>query len=184
MIQKRHILLTGARGAGKSTLIRKLCAASGMPVYGFVTKREAADAAGFHPIYIHPAGALEADRRYEAANLTGTCNSKVHRVHLEALDVLGAAYLNAAQPGGILVMDELGFMEAEAQAFQKAVFDALAGTVPVLAAIKDREDVPFLQAVRAHPNALLYTVTPKTRDMLFETLLPQVLAWRETDPLQ
>ena len=57
MIQKRHILLTGARGAGKSTLIRKLCAASGMPVYGFVTQREAADAAGFHPINIHPAGA-------------------------------------------------------------------------------------------------------------------------------
>ena len=47
--------IIGMSGAGKSTLIQRLLKEAGMPVYGFVTKREAADAAGFHPIYIHPA---------------------------------------------------------------------------------------------------------------------------------
>ncbi len=70
-------------------------------------------------------------------------------------------------------MDELGFFEARAEAFTAAVLQALAGDVPVIAAVKDRTDVPFLNAVRAMPKAEVHHITPQNRDMLFE-LLPRM----------
>ena len=93
-------------------------------------------------------------------------------------DALGVRYLAAARPGGLIVMDELGFMEAEAEAFKQAVLHALDGDIPVLAAVKDRRDVPFLNAVSSEPKAALYTVTLENREALFAELLPIVKAWR------
>ncbi|MCE5234883.1 MAG: nucleoside-triphosphatase [Clostridiaceae bacterium] len=177
MSEKKHILICGEIGAGKSTLISRLIAHSARPVYGFVTKRLEADGSGFHPIYIHPAGSDA--RRYGENNLVGTCDRKIHNVNLDAFNTLGVSYLKAA-PNGLIVMDELGFMEAKAEAFVSAVFDALNGAVPVIAAVKARFDVPFLNDVRAHPNTRLYTVTKENRDELFERLLPAVRAWDET----
>lgn len=79
-----------------------------------------------------------------------------------------------ANPGGILVMDEIGFMELESPAFCKAVRDALDGDIPVQAAVKARYDVPFLDEIRDHPKANLYDLTKETREELYETLLPMV----------
>ena len=175
---RKHILLTGARGAGKSTLIRRLCAEAELPVYGFVTKREEADETGFHPIYIHPAWEEASMHRDTRENLVGTCNQKIHNVCPVVFDALGVRYLAAARPGGLIVMDELGFMEAEAEAFKQAVLHALGGDIPVLAAVKNRRDIPFLNAVCSAPKAALYTVTPENREALFAELLPIVKAWR------
>ena len=50
MIEKKHILICGERGVGKSTLIEKLLAACPRPRYGFITKMRPADETGFHPI--------------------------------------------------------------------------------------------------------------------------------------
>ena len=50
MTEKRHILICGERGVGKSTLIEKLLAASSRPRYGFVTTMRPAGPDGFHPI--------------------------------------------------------------------------------------------------------------------------------------
>lgn len=176
MSEKKHILLCGEIGAGKSTLISRLLAHSARPVYGFVTKRLEAGESGFHPIYIHPAGS---DARFhEENNLAGTCDRKIHNVNLDVFNTLGVNYLKAA-PNGIIVMDELGFMEAQAEAFVRAVFNALDGTIPVIAAVKARFDVPFLNDVRAHPKAQLYTITKENREELFDKLLPAIRAWDE-----
>ncbi len=177
MTQPRHILISGERGVGKSTLIQRLLAKNIRPVYGFVTKRLAADETGFHPIYIHPAGAPE--RTYGDANRIGVCNSKEREVALEVFDTLGAQYIFDARPGGIIVMDELGFMEARAEAFVQAVFRALDGSIPVVAAVKDRFDVPFLNEVRAHPNGRVYRIDAENRDALYGELLPAILTWNE-----
>lgn len=174
MSEQRHILICGEVGAGKSTLIQKLLKQSTRPVYGFVTKRLEADETGFHPIYIHPAGAQA--RAHEQENLIGTCDSKVHNIVTETFDTLGVEYLEAER-GGLIVMDELGFMEAHAERFVKSVFSALDGDIPVIAAVKARFDVPFLNAVRAHKNARLFTLTKENRDALYEELLPVVLSW-------
>ncbi len=175
MNEPRHILICGDRGVGKSTLIQKLLARNTLPVYGFLTERLAADETGFHPIYIHPAGTGR--RRHEERNQIGACDSRRHNVSIEAFNTLGARYLFAARPGGIIVMDELGFMEARAETFVNAVFAALNGDIPVIAAVKARYDVAFLNEVRAHPNASVSTITKEARDALYHELLPVMLQW-------
>ena len=176
MGDRKHILLCGERGVGKSTLIEKLLQASPRPRYGFVTKMRAPGPDGFRPVYIHPAGQPAAERVYTEANCVGCCDSRTHRPRLEVFDGLGAEYIRAALPNGILVMDELGFFEAKAERFTDAVLNALAGDIPVLAAVKARTDVPFLNAVRSMPKAEVFCITPENRGELYEALLPRVRA--------
>ena len=176
MTEKRHILISGERGVGKSTLIEKLLAASSRPRYGFITKMRPAGPDGFHPIYIHPAGQPVAERTYTEENCIGTCDSRTHRPNLDAFNVLGVRYIEAARPDGIIVMDELGFFEAKADDFTAAVLAALAGDVPVIAAVKSRTDVSFLNAVRAAPKAEVFYITPENREELYERLLPSIKA--------
>lgn len=177
MAEKRHILISGERGVGKSTLIEKLLAASSRPRYGFITKMRPAGPDGFHPIYIHPAGQPVAERTYAETNCIGTCDSRTHRPNLDAFNVLGVQYIEAARPDGILVMDELGFFEAKAEEFTAAVLAALTGDIPVIAAVKSRTDIPFLNAVRAVPRAEVFYITPDNRDELLKTLLPRIKNW-------
>ena len=73
-------------------------------------------------------------------------------------------------------MDELGFFESKADRFTAAVLEALAGDIPVLAAVKSRTDVPFLNAVRAAPKAEVFSITPENRDELYRLLLPRMEA--------
>ena len=174
MTEKRHILICGERGVGKSTLIEKLLAASSRPRYGFITKMRPAGPDGFHPIYIHPAGQPVEERVYTDGNCIGTCDSRTHRPNLDAFNVLGVRYIEEAKPDGIIVMDELGFFEAKAEAFTAAVLHALAGDVPVIAAVKSRRDIPFLNAVRAAPLAEVFFLTQENREALYQRLLPRM----------
>ncbi len=175
MTERKHILICGEVGVGKSTLIQRLLAQNTLPLYGFITKKLDPDENGFHPIYIHPAGARE--RRFDEENLIGTCDRRIHNINLDVFNTRGVTYLQAT-PGGIILMDELGFMEAKAEAFTRAVMKALDGDVPVVAAVKARFDIPFLDAVRAHPNTILYRITIENRDDLFSELLQIVRGWK------
>lgn len=174
-----HILINGERGAGKSTLIERVLLESARPVYGFVTKRLASDEAGFHPIYIHPAWKSAAERRCTPENLVGSCDAKTHLTRLEVFETQGVRLIEAAKPGGLIVMDELGFMEAEAPLFTGAVMRALDGSIPVLAAVKARFDVEFLNAVRAHEKCRVFTLTPENREETFNAVQRALAVWDE-----
>ena len=173
----RHVLICGEVGAGKSTLIRRLIAESGLPVYGFFTKKLDEDRQGFHPIYLHPASQPAQTWAWTEEYLVGWCNRKSRKIYPDVFNIRGVGYLQSARPGGVIVMDELGFMETEAEPFMQAVFSALDSDIPVLAAVKARFDIPFLNAVRQHPNGQVYTITPDNRESLFQSLLPTVRAW-------
>ena len=167
----KHILICGERGAGKSTLIQRLCAAANAPIYGYCTKRMVErDADGLFPIYIHPAHKPEGERIYGSINLIGRCDGKMRDVYTEVFNTLGADYIAAAKPDGYIIMDELGFMEKDAEAFKRAVFNALDGDIPVIGAVKARNDIDFLNRVRAHEKAELYYITPENRNALYERL--------------
>ena len=180
MTKPRHILLCGERGVGKSTLIARLLRCGGLPVYGFVTELLAeANGDGLHEIHIYPVGGCACVPTAE--NLVGVSGGGKPRAFPAAFDTLGVRYLQAARPGGLIGMDELGFLEARADRFTGAVLAALDGDIPVLAAVKARGESPFLRAVRGHGNAALYRVDEHSRDSLFDTLCPVVSAWGAED---
>lgn len=168
MDECRHILITGSVGVGKSTLIRRLLSCLDRPVYGFETVRtERPDGWSF---YMFPALLPAGKRVFSDRNLIGRRDERaVGRA--EVFDTLGVELIRAAKPDGILLMDELGFLESEATAFQNAVLEALHGTVPVIAVVKKRDGVAFLDAVRACPQTVLYTVTTKNRTFLADEIL-------------
>ena len=117
-----------------SGLLKMLRLSHPGPVSGFVTKRlTTADGEGMFPIYIHPAAQPEDRRQYGPENLAGRCDSRRSARYTPVFDEWGPRLL--AGPG-LLVMDELGFLERDASRFQAAVLAALRGPQPVLAAVK------------------------------------------------
>lgn len=174
-----HILIVGARGVGKSTLIRRVLDALDRPVFGFETKKEdtLADNSGC-PIYIYKAGA---PHEQSEENLVGYCKNQRPTTYRDAFDRFAPHLRQALPQNGVILLDELGFMEAASKAFCQAVFALLDGNVPVIAAVKDK-DVPFLNEIRSHPNAKCFDITQENRDALFDGVLAFVRedkTWQE-----
>lgn len=170
----RHIVLTGARQVGKSTLVERLLAQCSVPIYGFFTRCTPRQADGTHSVHLLPANAPAQPMTTE--NHVGDACYGHRSVYPAVFDRLGVAYLSH-RSDGIIVMDELGFMESNATAFCMEVLRCFDGDVPIIAVCKDKRDVEFLDQVRAHPNAALYTVTAENRNALYTQLLPKVSAW-------
>ena len=176
----KHILICGKRNSGKTELFERLLKACRMPVYGFQSCITATREDGFHEI--HMFAIEDRERRPMEENLIGICNRRERKVNLPVFETLGVSLLEA-KPDGILVMDELGFMEAEAPAFVDAVLRRLDGDNPVLATVRAGDlGSDFLDRVRMHPKAALYTVSPEKADALYEELLPVIEEWNEVLP--
>lgn len=166
-----HILITGRRNAGKSTLIRALLEAIPVPVQGMITKKEKPDETGFSPVYIHRYGE---PKRYTPENCVGRCREGHSVAYPEAFDRFSQQMPFPNE--GVTVFDELGFLESNALRFTNAVLQTLDGAQLVIAAVRDK-DTPFLNAVRAHPRAVVYRIDEENRDKLREFLLEELSVW-------
>lgn len=164
-----HALIIGARGVGKSTLIRRVLQELNRPLFGFETKKETAlaDERSGSPVYIYEAGK---EHLQTGDNLVGYCLNRRSTPIPSGFDRYAPKLLTPIADGCIVEMDEIGFMESKSEAFCRAVMTLLDGNAPVIAAVKDK-DIPFLEAVRAHPNARCFHITPENRDALYFEVL-------------
>lgn len=169
-----HILIVGARGVGKSTLIRRVLKELNVSVCGFETKKEdhLEDPEYGSPVYIY-----EADKPHEQhpENLVGYCKNKHPLVYKETFDRYAQTLREVPETPEVILMDEIGFMESLSEEFQSAILSHLEGDRLVIAAVKHK-DTPFLQQVRSHPNCRCFTITPENRDALKE----EVCAYAQT----
>ena len=170
----RHIVLWGERGVGKSTLARRLLEDWKGPVRGFVTRSSLPDADGFRSIYLHAAD--DPMPVEQTCHRIGRTNRTEHTMWPEVFDGLGVELLRA-EPGSLILMDELGFLEQDAADFRRQVLRCLDGNIPVLAVIKHKTHIPFLQEIRSHPRVQLYQVTEENRDELPAVLSPLIRNW-------
>ena len=168
------ILLLGRRRSGRSSLIRALLRDIEVPVYGYETVTMGTRPDGYHEIYLYPYGQAQHEKREE--NHVGDCNTRERVIYRQVFDTLGTSCLTAKK-GGILVMDEIGFMESDAKAFCRAVLNSLDGPMPVLAAVRTGIETPFLREVIHHPNVRCYDLSPESFDERYRELRPLVQSW-------
>ena len=174
----KPILICGKRNSGKSELFEKLIKELRIPLYGFVTSITSTDSEGRH--YIHMFDINDKVRVPSEDNLITICKRTERDIRLDTFNGLGVRLIRSARPGGVLVMDELGFIETRAADFCREVFNAFEGPVPVIATVREKgPETGFLEKVQAYPGARLYMITEDNRDELYEELLPMI---RELNP--
>ena len=162
-----HVFLTGEKQVGKSTIIRRYLEQSGISADGFATFWETD--AGARGLYLaeHYSQSEPPEKhlivREGAMRLTSAEELAV------VFDGFGCKILDGAGKRGIIVMDELGFLESMALDFQRSVLRHLSGNVPVLGVIKPAR-TEFLDAIRSHPNVEVLEVTPENRDEILKSL--------------
>lgn len=147
------ILLTGAIGVGKSTVVEGALRLWRGSFGGFRTAR-------------CPGGYRIVDLSTGRAALIARKGSRGLIHNPSAFESLGVeAITNALLSKELLVMDELGFLELAAPRFQAAVFAALRSKKPVLGVLK-RERNGFLDGIRALSEVTLIEVRKDNRDGL------------------
>ena len=176
-----HILIVGAPGVGKSTLIQKLLEHNKKPLFGFETKKEhsLAHRDSGDPIYIYEVGKPGEQRE---DRLIAWCKDRRPIPKKEVFDKFAQKLTSPIPKNALILMDEIGFLEQVSPAFCKAVLRLLDGDIPILAAVKDK-DTPFLQAVRTHPKARCFHITEENRNSLFSEISEYIHSLRPSrDP--
>jgi nucleoside-triphosphatase len=167
------ILLTGAPGCGKTTLIRGVLARLNRPAGGFYTQevrqngvrqngvRQGGERIGFEIVMLD--GALG---RLAQASLASKYRVGKYGVDLAFLERVAIPGLYAtARDGQLVVVDEIGPMECFSAPFRQAVLDILAERNDLLGTIV-RRSYPFADQIKRHPFVEIIEVRPDNREAL------------------
>jgi nucleoside-triphosphatase len=176
-LQKRVLLLTGAPGVGKTTVLIKTVdalKAQGVSVGGMISReaREGNVRIGFEIID------LTNSKHGWLAHInqrTGPQVGKYH-VNMEDLEKIGAtAIAEAVEKCDAVAVDEIGPMELFSQKFKQAVKQALESKKLVLAVVHAKAREPLINEAKQRDDAEKFTVTLANRDKLTEELTKHAL---------
>ncbi len=160
--------ITGLPGSGKTqTLLRiiHLLEEEGVRVGGVVTEPivEKSRRAGFqitdwmtkeHEVFAHE-------------SLKSRVRSGRYGVNVAALEGLGTRALAEAREGAdVIVIDEVGKMEVESDAFTQSVIDTLDAKKSIVMTLHKKSRNPLLQDIRRRDELRLLEVTPVNKNLL------------------
>ncbi|MCL5676746.1 MAG: NTPase [Firmicutes bacterium] len=163
----KNVLLTGAPGAGKTTLIKKAVRRLGDRAGGFFTEevRQGNRRQGFRLVALDGGQGLLAERGAENAYRVGD-----YGVNLTVLEEIAAPALQRAlEEKSVVVADEIGLMEIGSQPFVRVLQECLDSSKPVLGTL-GRQEHPILDAVRGRSDTLVIEVTRANRDRLLDRI--------------
>ncbi len=164
-----HVFLKGPIQIGKSTAVLKsierLSIEKSLVPCGFLTH------AGLFEDFDLYISALGEPAVYDDRHRIAHRSDKGAFGITGTFDSLGVELLEDAQKkGGLICMDELGFLEKEAFQFQEAVLACLDGSVPVLGVIKGKT-VPWHEKITSHPSVTVIEVTLENRSEVVDQVL-------------
>lgn len=164
---KKNIFLTGAMAVGKSTLIDRVLEDSQLRLGGYVTGREIqGDIQKFH------LKSLADGKSYHLAITNRVTRAKDVREETLTRDmprVLEKDLLDKE----LIVLDELGFMENDLEAFTSLIFRILDSPLPVFGVLKDY-DCSFLNKIRSRDDVDIIWVDVDNRDQLYIELSEKI----------
>lgn len=168
----RTLLLTGAPGIGKTTLIRAVAADLGdRSIRGFVTDetRIRGYRVGFRIETFDGQRATLAHTDIRSSHRVGK-----YGVDIKALDEIVDAALLPDDAIDVYLIDEIGRMECFSRRFMDALTRLLDSRRIVVATIH-RNAPGFIQQVKERPDVELWEVTRQNRDRLCR----EILAWTD-----
>ncbi|MBI3086947.1 MAG: NTPase [candidate division NC10 bacterium] len=165
------LLITGAPGSGKTTVIRGVIA--GLPVRagGFITEeiREGGERVGFRVSALDGRAGILAHVKTVKGPRVGR-----YQVDVAAFEDVGVAALEeATAEADLIVVDEIGKMELCSPRFIQALETALASKKPLLGTILQAPH-PWLDALKRRPTVELYRLTERNREDLTDALLARL----------
>lgn len=166
----KNIILTGERGAGKSTLADKAAACSGLKARGLKTLFKESREEPHAFLYAAPWGREPVfDERHIIARFGGGRPEGL----TESFDTLCAGLVDKAVDSAdaeLIIIDELGFLEKDALRFRDSVLRALNCPKPVIAVIRQGLPAWTTGLVDAGP-CILFEVTEENRGRLADKVL-------------
>ena len=165
-----RIAVTGSPGIGKSTLVAKVAAATGMRVGGVLArdKRYKDRRIGFELLDLASgAVGILADETGSGPQLGK------YRVHPEDLDGLGAVAVENALKCDLIVVDEVGPMELSSHRFVSAVEMAIASPKPMLVVLHEWSNHRLAKKIRSTFQVI--TVTRENREALIDEIVRTLL---------
>ncbi len=162
------ILLTGAPGIGKTTVVREVARLLGPKAAGFYTeeRREGSQRVGFDIITLD-------GQRATLSHVNKKSKYKVGKygVDVQAIDSVAVlAIEDAIARNKIIIIDEIGKMELFSEKFREAVLRAFDSPNPTLAVIMLKPN-PFANSIKQRPGAHLIEVTLSNRNSLPSQIL-------------
>ena len=157
-----HLFITGEKGVGKSYALTRYLQGIEQSYHGIRTYMSPPKADGLCHIY---GGAYKDPPLYDEAHLIGRRDQPGRPQAITATfeGLLLGILEEAAAEAEIIVIDECGFLEREAERFKAKIFDLLEGETPLLGVLKRYPD-PFLQGIAAHPRVLLLEISVDNRE--------------------
>jgi len=163
----KNIMITGAPGAGKTTIIKRLC----------VIFKE------FNPVGFITSEIIEDENRvgFEVANLFGDSRvfahtklkSKVsvgkYKVDIRTFDDFLDKTFSREKKTGLYIIDEIGKVECASKKFLKLIPELLDSNKPVIAAVADK-GTGFIHDIKKREDVILLEITDQNRDLRIKEL--------------
>lgn len=170
-----NLVVRGDPGSGKTTLVLRVVeslAGRGFKPVGFVTEeiREGRTRLGFRIRDLDGEEAVMAHVERRGGPRVGR-----YGVDLEALEGVALRALEKARRGAeLVVVDEIGKMEALSAAFLEILADVLDLPVPTLATAPTGSH-PFLSPLLKRRDVSVYTIDRRSRDRVKEVIVKDLL---------
>ena len=159
------LLLTGAHGSGKTTIIREAITASKAKAGGFYTQeiRQGMARLGFEIVTLDGSRAVLAH-----VDIRGPQRVGKYGVDVASLDrVAVPAMRQAIQECDVVVVDEIGKMELLSPAFREVLLEALNSTKRLLGTVM-LPPHPFADQIKHDPRVAVLLVSKANRDQEFD----------------
>ncbi len=173
----RVLILTGAPGTGKTTLLTKIVdtlKTKGVSIGGMISRevREGNVRVGFEILD------LTSGRHGWLAHVNRESGPQVGKYHvnLDDLDNIGtAAITQALEKCSAIAIDEIGPMELYSQKFKQAVVQALESRKLLLVVVHGKANDPLVTQVKRRVDAEIFNVTFSNRESLLAHLTQKAL---------
>ncbi len=168
------IIVTGAPGVGKTTLIKKVVERLGEKAIGFWTEevrdKKTKKRTGFKVVTTEGKEVLFASKTFTSRHLVGSYGVNVKRFEDAVLPLLEK--VRRGGRGKVIIVDEIGKMELFSKSFRDLVREIVYDPkTTVIATIPIRDVHPLVKEIRRLPGAVLIELTKSNREGMEEEIL-------------